>query len=311
MNDEAAFTRAMQENPADTSLRLIFADWLEEQGDLRGELIRSLHMLTQSVKVRGRKKLEDRLRSLVAAGVKPVGPFWTNSIGMKLAWVPAGTFLMGSPTSEEGRGHDEGRHQVTLTEGLWVAVHPVTQACWRAVMGNKPSYHQGDDLPVDAVSWDDCQQFLGQLSEQDGNTYRLPTEAEWEFACRAGTTTPFYFGKTISTEEANYSGNFPYGKAEKGLCRGKTTPVGTCPANAFGLHDMHGNVDEWCFDRHADYPQENANNPQGPQEGERRVVRGGSFNYRARHVRSATRNMYRPTSRSHFVGFRVARAFPP
>jgi uncharacterized protein (TIGR02996 family) len=194
MNDEAAFTRAMQDNPADTTLRLIFADWLEEQGDSRGELIRLLHTLTQAVDVPDRNKLEDRMRSLVASGVKPVGPCWTNSIGMKFDWVPAGTFLMGSPTTEEGRNEDETLHTVTLTQGFYLAVHPVTQACWRKVMGNNPSLEEGDNLPVDSVSWDDCQDFLRALTERDGHAYRLPSEAEWEHACRAGTTTPFFFG---------------------------------------------------------------------------------------------------------------------
>src|SRR5271163_1929332 len=127
MNDESAFTQAMQENPEDTALRLVFADWLDERGDARGELIRLLHTLTQSVEVPDRSKLEDRLRSLVASGVQPAGPFWTNSIGMKFAWIPAGTFLMGSPKQEESRSWDESQHRVTLTRGFWLAIHLLTQ----------------------------------------------------------------------------------------------------------------------------------------------------------------------------------------
>jgi uncharacterized protein (TIGR02996 family) len=206
MNDEAAFKRAMQENPADTTLRMVFADWLEERGDPRAELIRLLHTLTQSVDVPDRNNLEDRLRSLVSSGVKPVGPFWTNSVGMKFAWVPKGTFLMGSPDKEQGRQKNETQHRVKLTKGFFLAVHPVAQSCWRAVMGSNPSVHQGDDLPVEQISWEDCQEFLGKLSESDGHAYRLPTECEWEQACRGGTTTPFYFGETITTEEANFNG---------------------------------------------------------------------------------------------------------
>jgi uncharacterized protein (TIGR02996 family) len=123
MNDEPAFTRAMQANPADTTLRLIFADWLEEQGDPRAELLRLMHALTQSVEVPNRRKLEDRLRSLVASGVKPVGPFWTNSIGMKFAWVPAGSFFMGSPVTEKRRQYYEIPHLVTLTKGFgWPSI---------------------------------------------------------------------------------------------------------------------------------------------------------------------------------------------
>src|SRR5271156_3705070 len=148
MHDEQAFLQAMQENPEDTALRLVFADWLEERGDPRGELLRLLHTLTQAVEAPDRSKLEDRLRSLLAAGVQPVGPFVTNSIGMKFAWVPSGTFLMGSPEAEQARDDDETQHRVTLTQGLWLAVHQVTQACWRAVLGSNPSHHQGDELPV-------------------------------------------------------------------------------------------------------------------------------------------------------------------
>jgi uncharacterized protein (TIGR02996 family) len=311
MNDEPAFTRAMQANPADTTLRMVFADWLEEQGDPRAELIRLMHTLTQTVDVPNRKKVEGRLRRLLAAGVKPVGPFWTNSIGMKFAWIPAGMFLMGSPKTEKGRSEGETQHWVTLTKGLYLGVHPVTQACWRVVMGSDPRHSQGDDLPVQQVSWDDCQEFLQKLSEQDGQSYRLPTEAEWEYACRAGTTTPFSFGKTITTDEVNYNGNFPYGEGEKSLNRGKTTPVGSFPANAFGLHDTHGNLWEWCKDWVAEYPAGDAVDPQGPPEGEIRVLRGGSFLNQAMDVRSAGRLKTVPTNRGTGVGFRAARTFSP
>jgi formylglycine-generating enzyme required for sulfatase activity len=270
-----------------------------------------MHTLTQSVEVPNRKKLEDRLRSLLATGVKPVGPFWTNSVGMKFAWVPAGTYWMGSPAREQGRQKNETQHRVTLTKGFFLAVHAVTQSCWRAVMGNNPSHHQGDDLPVERVSREDCQEFLGKLSESDGHAYRLPTEAEWEYSCRAGTTTPFYFGKTISTEEANFNGNYPYGKGKKGVYRGKTTSVGSFPANAFGLHDTHGNVWEWCQDWFGDYPTGDAVDPQGPPEGDSRVLRGGSFIDLAMTVRSALRLWDEPSFRDLNVGFRAARTFTP
>jgi formylglycine-generating enzyme len=310
MNDETAFLQAMQEHPDDTALRLVFADWLEERGDSRGELIRLLHTLTQSVEVPDRRKLEDRLRNLLASGVKPVGPFWTNSIGMKFAWIPAGTFLMGSPANEEERDESEIQHKVTLTKGHYLAIHPVTQACWREVMGNNPSRTKGDDLPVEMVSWEGCKAYLRKLSGRDGHAYRLPTEAEWEYGCRGGTTTPFSFGETISTDQANYNGNYPYGNAEKGLNRGKTTPVGTFPPNAWGLHDMHGNVWEWCQDWYGDYSPGEAVDPEGPQQEQHRVLRGGSFVYVAREVRSATRSGDQPTICYSYVGFRVARACP-
>ena len=165
----------------------------------------------------------------------------TNSLGMKFAWIPPGTFVMGSPESEPERSDDEKQFGVRLTKGFYLGIHPVTQAQWLAIMGNHPTEITGNDRPVEQVSWDDCQDFLKKLSQKDGKHYRLPTEAEWEYACRAGTTTPFYF-KTISTDLANYDGNHTYGDSEEGEYREETTPVGSFPANPWGLFDMHGNV---------------------------------------------------------------------
>ncbi len=184
------------------------------------------------------------------------GEIIANSLGMRFAWRPPGTFLMGSPPSEPQRWDDEQQHRVTLSKGFWLGVTPVTQAQWQAVMGSNPSHFQGDDRPVEEVSWDDCQEFCKRLAERDGQRYRLPTEAEWEYACRAGTTTPFHFGATLSTEQANYDGNYTYGEGKKGKYREETTPVGSFPANAWGLHDMHGNVWEWCQDWYGPYLKE-------------------------------------------------------
>src|SRR5262245_5889339 len=273
MHEEQAFLQALQENPDDTALRLIFADWLEERGDQRAELIRLLHTLTQSVEVPDRSRLEDRLRSLVSAGVQPVGPFFTNSLGMKFAWIPAGTFLMGSPESEAGRGEDETQHQVTLTKGFYLAIHPVTQATWREVSDRTPASEDGflgDDLPAETdtenAGWEHCLEFLRKLSEGDGHAYRLPTEAEWEYACRAGTTTPFYFGETISTKQANYDCLNPNPEWQRGArAMAKPTPVGSFPPNAFGLYDMHGNVWERCQDYYGAYPKKAVVDPRGPK----------------------------------------------
>ena len=194
---------------------------------------------------------------------------FTNSIGMKFVWIPPGNFMMGSPKEEKERQDNETQHKVTLTKGFYMGVYTVTQEQWQEVMGNNPSHFKGEkNLPVEKVSWDDCQEFIKKLREKDKKPYRLPTEAEWEYACRAGTTTPFHFGETISTDQANYNGNFIYGNGKKGVYREKTTPVGSFPANAWGLHDMHGNVWQWCQDWYGDYPQKDVVDPQGPEKGE-------------------------------------------
>ena len=138
---------------------------------------------------------------------------------------------------------NETQHKVTLSKGFYMGVYTVTQEQWQEIMGNNPSGFKGEkNLPVETVSWDDCQEFIKKLRKKDKKLYRLPFEAEWEYACRAGTTTPFHFGETISTDQANYNGEVIYGNGKKGVNRKKTTSVGSFPANAFGLHDMHGNV---------------------------------------------------------------------
>jgi len=157
-----------------------------------------------------------------------------------------------------------------------MGIHLVTQEQWNAIMPFNPSEFKGEkNLPVETVSWDACQDFVKKLRDKDRKAYRLPTEAEWEYACRAGTTTPFCFGDTIFTDQANYDGNKTYGNGEKGVFRQKTTPVGSFPANAWGLHDMAGNVWQWCQDWHGAYPQNDVVDPQGSNAGPYRVLRGG------------------------------------
>jgi len=237
------------------------------------------------------------------------GEIITNSLGMKFAWIPPGTFLMGSPKNEEKRSDNETQHKVTLTKGFYMSVHLVTQEQWQEVMGNNPSLFRSEkNLPVDNVSWKECQEFIKKLREKDKDkkAYRLPTEAEWEFACRAGTTTPFHFGETISTDQANYDGNYIYGSGKKGKYRQKTTPVGSFPANAWGLHDMHGNLWEWCQDWSGDYPQDDVTNPQGSDSGQDRVLRGGSWSLIPGHCRSAYRRRSEPGYRSlNYLGCRL------
>ena len=243
---------------------------------------------------------------------KPIGEkdppkYFTNTIGMKFVWISPGSFLMGSPKEEKERFENETQHQVRLTKGFFMASHLVTQEQWQAVMGNNPSNFQGEkNLPVDQISWDNCQEFIKSLREKDKKPYRLPSEAEWEYCCRAGTTTPFSFGETISTDQANYNGEGVYGGGKKGMVRKTTTPVGTFPANGWGLHDMHGNLWQWCQDWCGDYPQKVVVDPQGPDSGENRVLRGGSWVGPPGRCRSACRlSRCMPSTRGGNFGFRV------
>lgn len=213
---------------------------------------------------------------------------------------------MGSPKEEKERKDNETQHKVKLTTGFYMGVYTVTQKQWQTVMGENPSKFKGEgNLPVEYVSWDDCQAFIRKLRAKDKKPYRLPSEAEWEFCCRAGTTTPFHFGETISTDQANYCGDGVYGNGKKGICRMKTTPVGSFPANAWGLHDMHGNVYQWCQDRWGGYPQEDVVDPQGPNDGEGRVMRGGACLDGPEFCRSAFRNAFKSDHRCDFCGFRL------
>ena len=228
---------------------------------------------------------------------------------------------MGSPADEPKRGGHETQHKVTLTKGFYMGIYTVTQEQWQAVMGNTLSsgFEGEKNLPVDRASWNDCQNFLRELRKKDNKPFRLPTEAEWEYACRAGTTTPFNTGETISTDQANYSGNYVYGSGKKGLSRNRTMPVGSFPPNALGLYDMHGNVGQWCQDWYFQYPIGDATDPQGPQgqpdvKYPTRVWRGNSFNNQPHWCRSAARYSSTPDDRqamsSFHCGFRVVFSLP-
>ncbi|GBC60255.1 hypothetical protein DENIS_1206 [Desulfonema ishimotonii] len=168
----------------------------------------------------------------------------TNALGMNFVFIQPGTFMMGSPEDEPGRDDDETLHKITLTNGFYMQTTTVTQGQWKAVMGNNPSYFKecGDNCPVESVSWDDAQAFIVKLGQSGSDGYRLPTEAEWEYACRAGTDTPFAFGKCLSTDQANYDGDYPLQGCPKGKYRKKPVPVASFDPNDFGLYDMHGNV---------------------------------------------------------------------
>ncbi|MEG4148475.1 bifunctional serine/threonine-protein kinase/formylglycine-generating enzyme family protein [Microcoleus sp. Pol12B5] len=234
-----------------------------------------------------------------------------QGITLEMMAIPGGSFVMGSPNTEAGRGNDEGPQRTVNLAPFFMGKYEVTQEQWEAVMGNNPSHFKGAKLPVEQVSWNDAVQFCQKLSQKTGKTYRLPSEAEWEYACRAGTTTPFYFGETITPDLVNYDGNsYPYGAASKGLYRAKTTDVGSFPPTAFGLYDMHGNVWEWCSDRfHSNYngaPTDGTSWETGTDD--RRVSRGGSCSSNAVVCRTAFR-AYDPAAYSYWNrGFRVALA---
>jgi formylglycine-generating enzyme required for sulfatase activity len=226
-------------------------------------------------------------------------------------WIAPGTFLMGSPQTEPEReswGSDETQHPATLSQGFWLADTACAQALWTAVMGENPSRFRDDPQnPVENVSWDMAQTFLARLNEEiPGLNVRLPTEAEWEYACRAGTETPFSFGQNVTPEQVNYNGNHPYAGGAKGLYREKTVPVKSLPPNPWGLYEMHGNVWEWCRDRYGPYGAEAQTDPRGPDQGDDRVLRGGSWISLGGGVRSASRSGLAPGHRYDFFGFRLA-----
>ncbi|PPC89428.1 MAG: sulfatase-modifying factor protein [Methylobacter sp.] len=235
-----------------------------------------------------------------------------KKVNQRFRWIEPGTFLMGSPESEPEHDKDEIQHGVTLTQGYWLADTACSQALWQAVMGKNPAVFQEDPSnPVEHVSWNDTQAFIGELNKLfPGLQACLPTEAQWEYACRAGTTTPFSFGDNITPEKVNYNGEYPYADGEKGLNREKTVPVKSLPPNAWGFYEMHGNVWEWCRDWYGEYPTEAVLDPMGPSEGVSRVLRGGSWFSLGRHARSARRIHLEPDLRSGIIGFRLALGQP-
>ncbi|MBY0230654.1 MAG: SUMF1/EgtB/PvdO family nonheme iron enzyme [Gemmataceae bacterium] len=318
MHDElASLLAGLHLDPADDALWAVTSDWLEENGwPGRAELMRLRTRLRQSAKGRGRAALEARAIALIEAGEIPCVPEIANSVGMRLALVPAGTFLMGSPEGEEGRYDDEGpRHEVTVTRPFWIGVFPVTQAEWRAVTGESPSHfaptgsgrttvrkRDTSAHPVDNVSWEDCEAFCAKLSslpaeQAAGRRCRLPTEAEWEMCCRGGITShPYHFGPQMDKGRANYDAT--------GL--GRTCPVGQFAPNAFGLHDAHGQVWEWCGDWFARFERGARTDPKGPDAGEGKVLRGGSWSATPAGCRASFRGSISPELRNYYYGLRVA-----
>ena len=230
-----------------------------------------------------------------------------KGVKLEMIAIPGGTFWMGSPENEAERHDGEGpQHQVTVPS-FFMGKYPLTQAQYQAIIGNNPSYFKGNNRPVETVSWDDAVLFCQKLSQRTGKSYRLPSEAEWEYACRAGTTTPFYFGESITPELVNYNGNYPYASAPKGQDRQQTTDVGSFPPNGFGLYDMHGNVWEWCLD---DYINNYNTAPKGGSAltgtSSEKLLRGGSWYSYPSNCRSANRGYNGPGFVSIYDnGFRV------
>jgi formylglycine-generating enzyme required for sulfatase activity len=235
--------------------------------------------------------------------------FMEPRTGITLVEIPAGTFQMGSPASEPSRGEDELRHEVRITRAFLIGRYEVTQAEWRILMGTSPSHFSacGPRCPVEQVNYFEVEDFLRRLnSARSARHYRLPTEAEWEYACRAGTTTTFSTGANLTTDQANYNGTFPYAGFPKGAYREHPTPVGSFPLNRWGLGDMHGNVWEWTSDWYGSYGAGPETDPRGPASGEKKVIRGGSWYFDANSARCALRYTHAPQDRGFSLGFRIA-----
>jgi uncharacterized protein (TIGR02996 family) len=313
MDLEEGFLADMVLHPHDATPWLVFADWLEERDDHRGELVRLLRLCWDEPRKKAFKDRHARLQQLFASGVRLPLPRYTNSLGMDFVWVPPGHFWMG------GHNGIPGVRKVEIAGPFWLGIHPVTQGQWQTVMGSNPSWfsrtgHGADKVaaipdadlarfPVENVSWHETQEFIAELSKLDvvdGWVYRLPQEEEWEYACRGPITCKvdcafsFHAGEpssSLSSERANFHGDYP-ANADKGPFLARTTTVGAYPANRLGLYDMHGNVWEWTD-----------NTPQF----EGIVFRGGSWNSTGPDCNAANGLSTGPLHQVRNRGFRLAR----
>ena len=243
----------------------------------------------------------------------------------RMRWIRPGSFIMGSSAAEKALAvattfnakpewfANEIQHEVTLTHGFWLADTACTQQLWQALMGSNPSqFHDSPQNPVEQVSWDDCQLFLSQLNAAlPGGSFGLPSEAQWEYACRAGTTTAFSFGPTVTTEQVNFNGRIPFGGGPTTTMRKHQVPVKTLPPNPWGLYEMHGNLNQWCSDRYGELSSANVRDPLGPAISSGRVYRGGSWDFSSVVCRSAYRLGVRQDFRAYRIGFRFAAGIDP
>jgi uncharacterized protein (TIGR02996 family) len=312
MNTLDALLAGIVAEPREETRWLVLADWLDEnEHPRRGELLR-LHrgLLATCCEPNAhpeRSEWQRRIVELLGAGVMPCGPRYTLTLtgGMPLvsAFVPPAVFLMGGTLYD----HERPVHRRTLAAGFFLGLYPVTQLQWKAVMGTEPSRFNGANRPVEQVSWDDCHEFCAALTEilNGTGTVRLPTEAEWECACRAGTTTHYHFGDVPDLRLANYNGNnWLYGSSQEQAPR-ETADAGSFPPNPWGLYDMHGNVAEWCADRYLPYSVDEQPHTNKEPTDNSRVARGGSWYYNPQLCRAAARGAYAATSRNSGIGFRV------
>lgn len=233
--------------------------------------------------------------------------FFEGATSMEMMLIPPGKFWMGLEEDKSRKNNDELRHKVLISKAFWLGRYEVIQSQWESVMGNNPSMFKGSNFPVEEVSWGDCKLFCEKLG------MLLPSEAQWEYACRGGSTKSFSFGENITTEQVNYNGISSYGDTGKGMNRKRAVEVGSFSGNGWGVYDMHGNVWEWCEDIYGEYSNSEVTDPiriSSDSSNLRRICRGGSWSDNAEHCRSALRGRYDMVKRYHNLGFRVLKVFP-
>ena len=311
----------VQTIPSEATVRILnitpkFFQGMELEPDLYHlEVMASGHEVwKQSIELREGEdmKLDVKLKRTsepsLSVGTKSYEIFEINGVSFKMIRIAPGQFMMGSRKYEWRRRNGERQHEVRISKPYWIGETEVTQMLWNAVMQNSPPRYEGcgENCPVGTISWKECREFVEELNKLNKEgTFRLPTEAEWEYACRSGTKSPFSYGDCLNTDQANYNGKYFYdfGDCRKGQTTDGPVSVGSLKPNPWGLYDMHGNVAEWCRDWHADYPSGFVNDPEGPASGDFKVVRGGSWNSSARDCRSASRNRGPPDR--HGYGLRL------